>query len=215
MLRAYLGVVGRQRSRVADPAALQQFLSTRASHIAQMALYGYLRTRAGTRFPELFASDTFNNSTNRAKWNIWVACLSDLSIFSGGLIVQRTGAAQAEVAGLMVRIVGAVLDDIGTPGDAGPEYPQLAAELRERVSACDWSAVKDDASSFTESPEALVRWAPVMDELKALDAEIVRNSVRYSWQDVRRDLRRLLDADALIASFRAGGTPPAAAGSPA
>jgi len=211
-LRGYLGARGSRRNPIADRAALQRFLSTRSNYMAQASLYGYLRTRAGTRFPELFASDAFVRSINLAKWNIWLACVSDLSVYAGGLVVQRTGAAQTEVATLMNATVEAILDDIGIPADAGPEYPHLVAQLRARLGACDWSAVKDDESSFTESPAALVRWAPVIDELKALDGEIVRNSVRFRWQDVRRDLRRELDAEALIASFHSTAPQPVVAG---
>ena len=45
---------------------------------------------------------------------------------------------------------------------------------------------------------ALVRWAPIMPELKELDAEIVMNSVRFRWQEVRRELRSTLDAAKLL-----------------
>jgi hypothetical protein len=50
-----------------------------------------------------------------------------------------------------------------------------------------------------------VRCAPVLDELKQLDEEIVRNSVRFRWQQVRRDFARFLDADVLLDSLRARG----------
>ena len=33
----------------------------------------------------------------------------------------------------------------------------------------------------------------------ALDEEIVRNSVRFKWQEIRRELRAKLDADAVLA----------------
>jgi hypothetical protein len=62
-----------------------------------------------------------------------------------------------------------------------------------------WSEVPDNAVAFSESPGALVRWAPIMEELKQLDEDIVRNSVRFRWQEVRRDLRASLDAEALLA----------------
>ena len=32
----------------------------------------------------------------------------------------------------------------------------------------------------------------------ALDEEIVRNSVRFRWQEVRRELRATLDVDAVL-----------------
>lgn len=202
-VREYMGAGWwNRREPVDDPTALKRFLTTRASFMAQSSLYGYLKTRAGVRFPELFASDAFIGSINIAKWNIWVACLADLSVYAGGLVAGRTGAPQADVARLMDAVVTAVLDATGKPGDAGSEFPQLVDQLRERLRACDWASVQDNETPFSESPGALVRWAPVIDELKRLDEEIVRNSVRFRWQDVRRDLRRDLDADALIATIR-------------
>jgi hypothetical protein len=211
-VRNYLGAGGwNRRDRVDNRAALQYFLSTRASHIAQSSLYGYLKTRAGTRFPELFASDEFVKSINLAKWNIWLACLADLAVYTGGLVAGRSGASQAEVGGLMCAAVDAILADTGIPADASPEFPQLAEGVRARLRACDWATVRDDESPFSESPGALVQWAPVIEEFKRLDGEIVRNSVRFRWQEVRRDLRRDLDAEALIATLRRASPHPAGA----
>jgi hypothetical protein len=38
----------------------------------------------------------------------------------------------------------------------------------------------------------------VIENLKELDEEIVRNSVRFRWQEIRRDLRRNLNAEAVL-----------------
>jgi hypothetical protein len=198
-LRDHVDALGwSRRKRIASAADLRQFLDSRASYVAQTTLYGYLRGRSGARFPELFANDKFLQSINIAKWPIWLACLSDLSVYAGGLLAQRSGASQAEVAGTMDSVVEAILLATGVPREAAPEFPQLADEVRSRVRTCVWSSVPDDSTSFTESPEALVRWAPVVDEYKDLDRPIVVNSVRFGWQDVRRDLRRLLDAKAVL-----------------
>ena len=51
-------------------------------------------------------------------------------------------------------------------------------------------------------PAALVEWAPIVEDIKQLDQHIVRNSVRFRWQEVRRDLRRDLDADAVLSAHR-------------
>jgi len=200
-LRDYLGAVARRRvTRIADCDGLRHFLESRASHVAQTSLYGYLRTRAGARYPELFANDAFVQSIDIAKWYIWLACLSDLSIYAGGLLAHGTGAGQAEVRRLMSDILEAILAATGIPPGAGDEFLQLAQRLRTRVEQCDWASVSDGEAPFSESPTALVDRAPVIDELKRLDEEIVRNSVRFRWQEVRRDLRRELDATALMAS---------------
>jgi hypothetical protein len=199
---------GRRRSRpraVADRDGLRVFLETRASYVAQMSLYGYLRTRAGVRFPELFTDDPFVVSINIAKWQIWLACLSDLSVYAGFLMLHRTKAPANEVRKLMRSVMDDALAVVGTPDEAGPEFAPHADRIRARLALCDLGAFADDESAFTESPAALVQWAPIVDDLKQLDAEVVRNSVRFRWQEVRRDLRRDLRADAVLAEASAKG----------
>ena len=213
VLAAYLGAgrTGRKQA-IADIAALQHFLDSRASHVAQTTLYGYLRTRAGTRYPVLFENDAYVVSINHAKWQMWLACLSDLSVFAGGLLARHVKAAP-EAAGVAVRrAVEDILEQTGTPADSGPLFAQGAEALRDRLNRCDWAALARSEGAltsgqgalaggeavFTESPEALVRHAPIIAELMALDAEIVRNSVRFRWQEVRREMRAALDADAVL-----------------
>ncbi len=200
-LRAYLGgdSARRRAERIDTIASLQNFLETRASHVTQTSLYGYLRTRAGSRYPQLFANDDFAKVMNAAKWNIWLACVSDLAVYAGSLLAQRG----AHAAGDTTRVMSMVIDNIfesGTPPEADREYPALADRVRERVCACPWHDVPDNDAAFSESPDALVRWAPIVDELKELDAEIVRNSVRFRWQEVRQELRKSLDAGAVLKS---------------
>ena len=72
--RAYFG--GRRwgrREALVERDGLARFLDTRASYVAQVSLYGYLRTRAGTRYPQLFANDEFAKAIDLAKWQLWLA----------------------------------------------------------------------------------------------------------------------------------------------
>jgi hypothetical protein len=185
---------------IADRDALRQFLESRSSYVAQTSLYGYLRTRAGMRYPELFANDEFVRSVNLAKWHIWLACLGDLAVYAGGMLARKSGAAAPRVGPLVAEVVESILSATGVPPDAGPGFAAHAQRVRARLAACDWAAVQDDHTAFADSPGALVRWAPIVDELKDLDEPIVRNSVRFRWQEVRRDLRAALHADEVMAS---------------
>lgn len=187
----------RQPLRIADLESLQQFLESRANHVTQTSLYGYLRTRAGTRYPELFANDDFAKAINAAKWNIWLACVSDLAIYTGGLLARKQRQGGADAAGVMRTVVEQILR-ADVPPEADQAYAGLRDEVRLRVDSCKWSEVADSEAAFSASPDALLRWAPIMDALKQLDAEIVKNSVRFRWQEVRQELRQALDADALL-----------------
>jgi hypothetical protein len=200
--RSMLDYFGLGRSRrdppVVDEDSLREFLNTRASFVAQTSLYGYLRTRAGMRYPELFDDDPFVKSINIAKWQIWLACLSDLSVFAGCLLLKHPKATTEMVGALMQRLLNDILDQTGIPQDAGNEFVAHAERVRARLAECSWDRVTDDEGPFTQSPPALVRWAPVITELKEQDEEIVTNSVRFRWQKVRQDLRNLLDAGRVL-----------------
>ena len=189
----------RRDEPIRDAEALRQFLQTRASHIAQMTLYGYLRTRAGTRFPELFENDAFVASMNIAKWHVWLACVSDLAVHSG-TVLRRGGASAPTVGALLRRLVDEILAQAGMPAEAGAEFTNHAQRVRARLALWDWNPALDDDAAFAESPTALVYWAPVVEDLKALDEEIVRNSIRFRWHEVRRELHKNLDAAAVTSS---------------
>ncbi len=198
-LADYTGL-GRSRSAqpIANPDTLAVFLKSRASHVAQTSLYGYLKTRAGTRFPEMFENPNLLLSMNRAKWQIWLACLSDLTVYVGGLIQQRTQLENEQISRLLGMAIDSIMDETGLPADAPEEFPDTVERLKTRVANIDYSSVSDDEFAFSESPDALFRWAPIADELKKRDRVIVKNSVRFRWQEIRRNARKLLEAEKLI-----------------
>jgi hypothetical protein len=202
-VRSYIGLGrGAAAEPIDTPEALARFLEQRASFVAQTSLYGYLRTRAGMRYPELFDDDPFVVSINIAKWHVWLDCLSDLAVYAGSRLAQHAPRELPRVAGMMVEVVDGVLGCAGTPAEAGGEFVAHAQRVRDRVARTDWLGVGQDEAAFTESPGGLVRWAPVMEELKELDEEIVRNSVRFRWQEVRREFSRHLDREALLGALR-------------
>ena len=181
------------------PAALGVFLHSRASHVSQTALYGYMKTRAGTSFPALFEDSAILESINIAKWHIWLACLSDLAVYSGVLLRRHSALPAVRIREMLGQVVAEVLAQNGTPVEAGVDFAAATRKLLERIADADLDAPDDD-SVFTESPAALVYWSPIADKLKNQDVEIIRNSVRFRWQEIRRNLRRQLRAEALLLS---------------
>ena len=203
LVREYFNVSRLRRlAPIQDQEALAEFLNTRASFVAQTSLYGYLRTRAGMRYPELFDDDPFVISINIAKWQMWLACLSDLAVYAGGLLMKNPQAKEKEVANLMKDTVNNILTDIGQPEDAGDKFVESAEQVRNRLALCEFQSIGDNEQAFSHSPQALVDWAPIIDELKKLDEDIVINSVRFRWQKVRQDLRQALDSDEILKSLR-------------
>lgn len=205
----FFGIGGAKNAPIDSPAALGDFINRHASHIAQTTLYGYLKTRAGTSFPALFENSAMLESINIAKWQIWLACLSDLAVYAAFLLYQRSETDTAaknplarharkiraqKICHLVGEIVAAELESVGIPSDAGKSFAATAKKVKKRVCNANLQKLANDESAhesiFSESPDALLHWAPIADELKRYDGEIVRNSVRFRWGEVRRVMER-------------------------
>jgi hypothetical protein len=198
--RDYLRRRHKKIGPITDPDALADFIDTRASLVAQTSLYGYIKTRAGTRFPELFENEQFLVSINIAKWQIWAACVSDLAVFAGGLLyreVPETG----RVRRVLQLAIDPLLARTGQPPEAGEQFDAALTRVKVRLAGAVFSEAGESENAFTVSPEALVYWSPIVDELKVLDEAIVRNSIRFRWQEPRRELREALQSTQLMDSL--------------
>lgn len=192
----------RRDPAIGDAAAFAEFVESRAKYMAQTTLYGYLRTRAGTRFPSLFEDELFAYSLDLAKWRIYLACLSDLMVYSGGLLASRSGdpAAAGELA---VRLTDDILGhDDDTMSDLLEGYDEAREKVMTRIRNTAWASVEDNEAPFENSQHALVEWAPVAPQLKEFDTDIVINSMRFKWKGVRDQLRQRLDAGSVLAASR-------------
>ena len=196
MLRIFREMFGgvRQGTRedgIADEAAMIEFISTRAAHVAQSSLYGYLRTRMGTRSREIFQDEQFAGPLKTARDAMLAHCLSDLVVFAVAT-VKAGDAGRAALARRWYRDAALASD----ADWAGAHLEDALERFEHRLQTTDWQAAAEREAAFTESPPGLVEAAPVIEAFKEMDAEIVRNSVRFRWTDVRRQLRERVDRTA-------------------
>ena len=187
---------------IASASGLIDFVETRAAYVAQTSLYGYLKTRIGTRYPETFQDEAFAASINVAKWRIFAACLADLTVFAvataagDGRLDPRDAAALARFC-----FEGALRQAAGDT-EFQSSLEEVTSDFAARAEVTDWAAAAVGETAFWESPAALIQWAPVVEEFKELDRDIVTNSIRFRWNDVRDQARRRIDGNALCRDWR-------------
>lgn len=180
---------------------LAEFAATRSAFVSQKKLYGYVKTRMGTRYVSMFEDETFIASINIAKMHVFAACLSDLTIFCvarAASLGDLTAQQRESLADECHRRGIAQYADQAPSDDAPGEW---AAVFRQRLADVHWENAAATGEVFEASPKALLRWAPIAPELKKYDAEIVKNSIRFAWNEVRMDYRARLDADGLRADL--------------
>jgi hypothetical protein len=185
------------RRPIASVERLVDFNQMRAAYVAQTSLYGYLKTRMGTKYVALFQDDTFAASIDQAKWPVFASCLADLTVFSCALLHRNGHLDRDASAGLAIHCFRRAVEQT-FPLEVGDGVGVPAIEaFQSRALLTDWHDAAESDNAFGRSPADLIAHAPVIDEFKALDSEIVMNSMRFRWRDVREQLRRRLDTAAV------------------
>jgi len=185
------------------PEELQVFIERRAKAVTQVTLFGYLKTRAGTRYTSLFEDDVFANSISIAIIEIYLVALSDMTVFAAARVGRDTGANTDEIRALALCLHKNIL--------AGEEIPEFRPQgfdgerraFSERAAGVPWPDMAEGEAAFSGSLRALVEWAPVAPELKTRDTEIVETSMWFRWKAVRDQFAEILDAPAVMTAWRA------------
>ena len=152
---------------------LETFIQTKSAWVSQVTLYGYLKTRMGTRYVLHFDNDEFMASVNLAKWNIYAVALQDLTFFTFSHLKVNYHYNEIDKA---KEIFFKILDDEISnkmPLDIIEEAKKSFNERRQNI---NWEVYYNDLP-FNPSALSLYKWAPIADELKNLDREIDLNSV--------------------------------------
>jgi hypothetical protein len=193
------------KSAIENIDGLDEFIQTRSAYVAQTSLFGYLKTRMGTRYREVFEDDKFLPSINAAKWHTYGACLSDLTVFAAAITGSEIRLGENEISGLAARCFEAAVQKTFDDAEAGEIRAEIVGRFEARIKQTHWPDAAIGENAFTTSPKALLESAPIADELKSQDVEIVTNSIRFRWRDVREQLRKRIDRDAICAEWRAIG----------
>jgi hypothetical protein len=192
----------RDNAPIDSVAALADFNTTRSAFVAQKTLYGYLKARIGTRYPRLFENDAFAASINLAKLQVFASCLSDLTIFSVAEASQDVPAGDATRRAIALHCYETALCEHAGGVPQGFSAKSCLDEFSRRLDGTDWRGRARERENFIDSPRALLKWAPIADELKQFDADIVQNSIKFAWHDVREQLRQRIDREAICADWR-------------
>lgn len=192
----------RDNSPIESAVDVESFVATRAAFVAQKTLYGYLKTRIGTRYPRVFDDAPYVQSINIAKYHIFAACLSDLAIFAVATALNDQQLSDPSRRALATRCYRRGLDDNADDVPIEFKADESMQNFTARLQVTDWTLRALHWDNFTESPRALLKWAPIADHLKEEDAEIVQNSIKFAWRDIREQFRQRLVQEAVLADLR-------------
>ena len=155
---------------------LQKFIQQRSAHVTQNTLYGYLKTRMGHKFTLMVDDETFSQSINLAKWNIYMVALADCTFYTFSYLINEKNLKDNDCSKIFLNIIEKEKEN----GLSEEIHFKAKKEFLNRNEKIDFHKYYLD-NPFKESCTALYNWAPIADELKILDKEIVLNSMRLKW----------------------------------
>jgi len=165
---------------------LKNFVQERSAHVTQTTLYGYLKTRIGTRYPIMIEDEKFADSINIAKWNIYVAAISDLTFYVFSYLIDKKNLKKNDAEEIFLNIINEELKN----GLSKNISENAKNEFILKAKNINWHQYYQN-NPFQESGLALYKWSPIADELKILDKEIVLNSIKLKWNLVENEFKDL------------------------
>jgi len=165
---------------------LKSFIQERSAYVTQTTLYGYLKTRMGTRFLSMFEDKVYSNSINIAKWNIYVIAIADCTLYVYSYLADKKGLKEINAEKIFLEI----LENEKSNGLDHKLYNEAKLDFEQRLREVNWNNYYSE-NPFIKSGQALYRWSPIADELKILDKEIVLNSIMLKWNLVKNEFIEL------------------------
>jgi len=167
---------------------LEDFIQTKSAWVTQVTLYNYLKTRMGTRYVLHFENDVFMGSVNLAKWNIYSVSLQDLTFFTFSYLNVNFNFQEISKA---KEIFNKILDDEISNKMPLDIIETARKSFDERLEKINWNEYYQDLP-FNPSALSLYKWAPIAEELKTLDRQIVLNSMILKWDIIKKEFVSLI-----------------------
>ena len=165
---------------------LKNFIQERSAHVTQTTLYGYIKTRIGSRYAMMFEDEIFSNSINIAKWNIYLSALSDCTLYVFSYLIDKKNLKQNDAEEIFNNIAEKEIEN----GLKKNICDDAKIEFKQRMETVDWKKYYLD-NPFKNSGLALYKWSPIADNLKILDKQIVLNSIKLKWNLVENEFKEL------------------------
>ena len=173
------------KTKIGNLDELEDFIQSKSAWVTQVTLYGYLKTRMGTRYVLHFENDKFMASVNLAKWNMYAVALQDLTFFTFSYLNNNLNYQDVDKA---KEIFLKILDDETTNKMPLDIIEEAKNNFNERLQNINWDNYYSDLP-FNPSALSLFKWAPIADELKTLDRKIVLNSIILKWDIVKKEFK--------------------------
>ena len=179
----------KKTKKIESYSDLKEFIQKKSAWVSQVTLYGYLKTRMGAKYVLMFEDEIFLGSINKAKWNIYVVALQDLTFYTISYLKNERNHHEKEKS---KEIFYQILDDELKNEIPKEVFEKAKKQFDERYQNIKWDEYYTSLP-FNTSALSLYEWSPIAEELKTLDRKIVLNSMILKWDNVKKEFNELIN----------------------
>ena len=197
---------------IASRESLREFVSARASLVAQKVAVDYCRGKTGLFSYALFEEKTFLDALAVCRWESFAATLADLLLITEGYLrpaaiavggantVERVGAALA-------RLYPEILASYPLPAHRSAQaWSDVEAAFAIRFAVALAAPPRQPTDIADHSARRLFETLPIHANMRELDEEIVHGAVRFRLIAAHQELFRRAKFPELIVALAAGAT---------
>ena len=180
----YLGL--RPKKPLKKRSELVEFIHRNASFVSQVTLLTYIKARAGTQYPKLFENSEYLESIEIARSHLYTSCVADLAFY---VINEHclNDIKRKPVQLILSNLIDEVFSFAKCDKNIFKDFDETTKQCKEHLKTLEGNAINHKL--FKISSDTFFRWAPMAEEFKQEDEEIMRNSIHFRWIEVRRELR--------------------------
>jgi len=180
----YLGL--KPKKPLTKRSELVEFVHRNASFVSQVTLLTYIKARAGTQYPKLFENTEYLKSIEIARSHLYTACVADLVFY---VINEHclNDIKRKHIQFILSNLIDEVFSFAKYDENIFKEFDKMKKQCEEHLKALESDAINHKL--FKISSDTFFRWAPMAEEFKKEDEEIMRNSIHFRWIEVRREVR--------------------------
>jgi len=188
LLNPLKGII-QKNQKIQNTDQLIIFIKERSAWITQVTLLGYLKTRMGTQYVTAFENKELMQSINYGKEKIYLTSIQDLTLYT---ISYMKGNNLTDLSEQGENIYSKIIDESKNLPLSQNELFKDIEKFKKRLLTVNWIDFYKN-NPFDESCKALFKWAPIADDLKQYDEEIVLNSMALKWNNVVSDFKKLIN----------------------
>jgi len=179
----------KKTKKIESYSDLKECIQKKSAWVSQVTLYGYLKTRMGAKYVLMFEDEIFLGSINKAKWNIYVVALQDLTFYTISYLKDQRNHHETEKS---KEIFYQILDDELKNEIPKEVFEKAKKQFDDRYQNIKWDEYHSSLP-FNTSALSLYEWSPIAEELKTLDRKIVLNSMILKWDNVKKEFNELIN----------------------